>query len=69
MTREEFIALAKSWGYGYRDEDIADWLSAWDEKKEVLPGVTAREATSALYGVSTEEEWLDFCAENFLVHY
>ena len=69
MTREEFIKLAKSWGYGYSDEDIADILSAWDDTKEALPGVTEREFTSELYGVSTEEEWLEYYAKNWLMHY
>lgn len=69
MTREEFIKLAKSWGYGYSDEDINDCLNAWSDDKEVLPGLTEREVTKELYGVSTEEEWLGYCAEYILMHY
>lgn len=69
MTREEFIKLAKSWGYGYSDEDIADLISAWDDNEEILPGVTKREDTARFYGVSTEEEWYDYCAKYILLHY
>ena len=38
MTREEFITLAKSRGYGYSDEDIADILSLLSDK-DALPGI------------------------------
>ena len=68
MTREEFITLAKSRGYGYSDEDIADILSLLSDK-EALPGVSWRELTFKMDGVSTEEEWLDYYAGNWLIHY
>ena len=68
MTREEFIELAKSWGYGYSDEDIADILSLISDE-EVYPGVSWKESTFEMDGVSTEEEWLDYYAKNFLGHY
>ena len=35
MTREEFIAKAK--GYGYDEERIASLLAIYDEIKETLP--------------------------------
>ena len=68
MTREEFITLAKSRGYGYSDEDIADILSLLSDK-EALPGVSWRKLTFKMDGVSTEEEWLDYYAGNWLIHY
>ena len=69
MTREEFSALAKSWGYGYSEEDIAAILSVLDDTNEIFPGVTARDMAFKEFGVSTEEEWLAHYAKNFLVHY
>lgn len=70
MTREEFISLAKSWGYGYSDEDIEDILSQLsDEELFSGAGVSVREDTFRMCGVSTEEEWLDYYAKNFLMHY
>ena len=70
MTREEFIKLAKSWGYGYSDEDITEILSQLSEE-ELFPGagVSVCEETLRMDGVSTEEEWLDYYAKNWLMHY
>ncbi len=70
MTREEFINLAKSWGYGYGDEEIADILSQLSDE-ELFPGagISVREDTLKMDGFSTEEEWLDYYAENWLMHY
>lgn len=68
MTREEFTKLAKSRGYGYSDEAIADILSQLSDE-EAFPGVSWKEFTLKTDGVSTEEEWLDYYAENFLLHY
>ena len=69
MTREEFSALAKSWGYGYSAKDIADILSVLDDTNEIFSGVTARDMAFKEFGVLTEEEWLAHYAKNFLVHY
>lgn len=70
MTREEFIKLAKSEGYGYDDNDIKDMLSLLsDEKPFQNLRVTMRELSYRMAGVSTEEEWLDYFAKNFLLHY
>ena len=68
MTREEFVNLAKSEGYGYSSKDIEDILSLLSDK-EALPGLSWRELTFKMDGVSTEEEWLDYYADNFLLHY
>lgn len=70
MTRDEFINLAKGWGYWCSDETIKECFDAWSDD-EIFPGagITKREETSAFYGVSTEEEWLDYCATYILPHY
>lgn len=41
MTREEFIAKAKE--YGYDDEGIKDLLSVFDEMRELAPETTYEE--------------------------